>query len=112
VAFVGYTPQFAASVMVLNPKHNQDVGAYGGRGAAPIWHDAMAPILDGQPDVGFPPPGIPLQDPTPPPPPRPQPQPVPDQVPAPDQQQTVDLPPGTQFTAPPDPFPFPFPTGN
>jgi membrane peptidoglycan carboxypeptidase len=72
VAFVGYTPQFAASVMVLNPKHNQDVGAYGGRGAAPIWHDAMAPILEGQPDVPFPPAGIPLQNPNPNPPPRPQ----------------------------------------
>ena len=55
--------------MVLNPKHNQDVGAYGGRGAAPIWHDAMLPILAGQPDVPFPPAGLPLQDPHPPPPP-------------------------------------------
>jgi membrane peptidoglycan carboxypeptidase len=70
VAFVGYTPQYAASVMVLNPKQNQDVGAYGGRGAAPIWHDAMAPILDGQPDVPFPPAGIDLTPPRPPPSPR------------------------------------------
>ncbi|MCW2533665.1 MAG: glycosyl transferase family 51 [Blastococcus sp.] len=70
VAFVGYTPQYAASVMVLNPKQNQDVGAYGGQGAAPIWHDAMAPILDGQPDVPFPPAGIDLTPPRPPPSPR------------------------------------------
>jgi membrane peptidoglycan carboxypeptidase len=68
--------------MVLNPKHNQDVGAYGGRAAAPIWHDAMAPILAGQPDVPFPPAGIPLQNPQPPPPPRPRP--VPEPVPVPD----------------------------
>ena len=65
VAFVGYTPQFAASVMVLNPKRNQDVGAYGGRGAAPIWYDAMLPILSGQPDAPFPPPGLPLTPPGP-----------------------------------------------
>jgi membrane peptidoglycan carboxypeptidase len=112
VAFVGYTPQFAASVMVLNPKHNQDVGAYGGRGAAPIWHDAMEPILAGQPDVPFPPEGIPLQNPNPPPPPRPaperQPQPEPQPLPDPVPQQTFDLP-----TVPVDPFQFPFnPTGN
>src|SRR3712207_2279073 len=36
VAFVGYTPRYAASVMLLNPKQNQDVGGYGGRLAAPI----------------------------------------------------------------------------
>jgi membrane peptidoglycan carboxypeptidase len=65
VAFVGYTPQFAASVMVLNPKRNQDVGAYGGRGAAPIWYDAMLPILSVLPDAPFPPPGMPLTPPTP-----------------------------------------------
>ena len=69
VAFVGYTPQYAASVMVLNPKHNQDVGAYGGRGAAPIWHDAFLPILSAQPAVPFPPAGMPLTPPRPPPPP-------------------------------------------
>ena len=49
VAFVGYTPQYAASVMLLNPKRNQDLGGYGGRLAAPIWRDAMEPILAGQP---------------------------------------------------------------
>ena len=46
VAFVGYTPKFAASVMVLNPKHNQDVGAYGGRrgGADLARRDAADPV--------------------------------------------------------------------
>jgi membrane peptidoglycan carboxypeptidase len=63
VAFVGYTPQYTASVMVLNPKQNQDLGAYGGGLAAPIWHDAMLPILSAQPPVSFPPPGIPLEAP-------------------------------------------------
>ena len=65
VAFVGYTPQYAASVMVLNPKHNQDIGAYGGRGAAPIWHDAMLPILSAQEPAFFPPAGLPLDSPRP-----------------------------------------------
>lgn len=54
-AFVGYTPQYTASVMVLNPKENQDVGGFGGNKPATIWHDAMAPILSGQPAVPFPP---------------------------------------------------------
>ena len=69
MAFVGYTPQYAASVMVLNPKQNQDIGAYGGRGAAPIWHDAMLPILSAQEPAFFPPAGLPLN------PPRPEPRP-------------------------------------
>jgi membrane peptidoglycan carboxypeptidase len=73
VAFVGYTPQYAASVMVLNPKHNEDLGGYGGRLAAPIWHDAMLPILSAQPPAPFPPSGMPLGDPAPAPPPRPAP---------------------------------------
>ena len=67
VAFVGYTPQYAASVMVLNPKQNQDIGAYGGRGAAPIWHDAMLPILSAQAPAFFPPAGLQLNPPRPPP---------------------------------------------
>jgi membrane peptidoglycan carboxypeptidase len=54
-AFVGYTPQYTASVMVLNPKENQNVGGFGGNKPATIWHDAMAPILTGQPMVPFPP---------------------------------------------------------
>jgi membrane peptidoglycan carboxypeptidase len=81
VAFVGYTPQYTASVMVLNPKQNQDVGAYGGRAAAPIWHDAMLPILDGHPDVPFPPAGMDLTPPRPPPSPRTRVNVPPDQVP-------------------------------
>jgi membrane peptidoglycan carboxypeptidase len=99
--------------MVLNPKHNQDVGAYGGRAAAPIWHDAMAPILDGQPDVPFPPAGIPLEDPNPPPPPPPvqQQSPAPDPVPVPQPAPPDPLP--QQTVPPPDipvnPFSFPFP---
>lgn len=55
VAFVGYTPQYTASVMVLNPKENQDVGGFGGNMPATIWRDAMAPILTAQPAVPFPP---------------------------------------------------------
>ncbi|RBY81645.1 penicillin-binding protein [Geodermatophilus sp. TF02-6] len=45
IAFVGYTPETTASVMVLNPKEKQDVGGFGGGKAATVWHDAMAPIL-------------------------------------------------------------------
>jgi membrane peptidoglycan carboxypeptidase len=55
VAFVGYTPRYTASVMVLNPKRNQDVGGFGGGKGATIWHDAMAPILGAEPDAPFPP---------------------------------------------------------
>ena len=69
IAFIGWTPKYTASVMVMNPKANQDVGTYGGGRAAQIWHDAMAPILSGEPDVPFPPPGIPLSPPAAPPPP-------------------------------------------
>ncbi|SOC47574.1 Membrane carboxypeptidase (penicillin-binding protein) [Blastococcus aggregatus] len=54
--FVGYTPQYVASVMVLNPKTNQDVGGFGGNKPATIWHDALAPILSAQPNVPFAPP--------------------------------------------------------
>jgi membrane peptidoglycan carboxypeptidase len=53
-AFVGYTPQYAASVMVLDPKVGRDVGGFGGNKPATIWHDAMLPILSGQPKVPFP----------------------------------------------------------
>ncbi|CAA9282091.1 MAG: Multimodular transpeptidase-transglycosylase [uncultured Blastococcus sp.] len=58
VAFVGYTPQYTASVMVLNPKKNESVGGFGGNKPATIWNDAMTPILAGQPKVPFPPAGI------------------------------------------------------
>lgn len=103
VAFVGYTPQYAASVMVLNPKQNQDVGAYGGRGAAPIWHDAMLPILSAQPAVPFPPAGLPLQNPNPPPPPRPAPPPPADPGPGPVEAPVEDVPAEEPFD-PFDPF--------
>jgi membrane peptidoglycan carboxypeptidase len=76
VAFVGYTPQYAASVMILNPKQNEDLGGYGGRLAAPIWRAALEPILAAQAPVPFPPPGMPLGPPTPPPPPPPAPRPA------------------------------------
>ncbi len=55
ITFAGYTPQYSASVMVLNPKTNQDVGGQGGGMGATIWHDAMLPILSDAPMVPFPP---------------------------------------------------------
>jgi membrane peptidoglycan carboxypeptidase len=55
VAFVGYTPEVAASVMVLNPKRAEDVGGFGGGKGATIWHDAMAPILHSRGSSDFPP---------------------------------------------------------
>ncbi|MGY1617237.1 transglycosylase domain-containing protein [Geodermatophilus sp. SYSU D00691] len=69
IAFIGYTPRYTASVMVLNPKQNQDVGTYGGGYAAQIWRDAMGPVITAGPYVPFPPPGMALA------PPQPQPQP-------------------------------------
>jgi membrane peptidoglycan carboxypeptidase len=60
VAFVGFTPRYAASVMVMNPKQRQDVGGFGGGRGAQIWHDAMLPILSKQPAVPFPPAGMPV----------------------------------------------------
>ncbi|MFC7575291.1 penicillin-binding transpeptidase domain-containing protein [Klenkia terrae] len=54
-AFVGYTPEITASVMVLNPKLNQDVGGFGGNKPATIWRAAMAPILDARGSGEFPP---------------------------------------------------------
>ena len=59
VAFVGYTPQYAASVMVLNPKQNQDVGAYGGRRrrADLARRDAADPVRPGS-RRPFPPAGL------------------------------------------------------
>ena len=60
MAFVGYTPQYAASVMVLNPKRNQDVGGYGGRGAPPdlARRHAADPVRAGA--RRLPPAGLPL----------------------------------------------------
>jgi membrane peptidoglycan carboxypeptidase len=68
VAFVGYTPQYAASVMVMNPKERQDVGGFGGGRGAQIWHDAMLPVLTKQAAAPFPPAGMPLTLPGPEPP--------------------------------------------
>ncbi|MEI4272488.1 transglycosylase domain-containing protein [Klenkia sp. LSe6-5] len=55
VSFVGYTPEYAASVMVFNPVGNQNVGGFGGGKGATIWHDAMLPILSNQDTAAFPP---------------------------------------------------------
>jgi len=55
VAFVGYTPEITASVMVFNPKRNEDVGGFGGGKGAAVWHDAMAPILEARGSSDFPP---------------------------------------------------------
>ncbi|MDP9459661.1 MAG: penicillin-binding protein, partial [Actinomycetota bacterium] len=55
VAFVGYTPEIAASVMVFNPKEEEDVGGYGGGKGATIWRDALAPILTARGSGDFPP---------------------------------------------------------
>ena len=54
-AFVGFLPEYTASVMVLNPKGNQDVGSYGGGRPAQIWRDAMEPIVTQGPTRPFPP---------------------------------------------------------
>jgi membrane peptidoglycan carboxypeptidase len=56
IAFVGYTPEVTASVMVFNPKRKQNVGGFGGGKAATVWHDAMAPILEARGSGEFPPP--------------------------------------------------------
>jgi membrane peptidoglycan carboxypeptidase len=53
--FVGQTPRYTASVMVFNPKVQQDVGGYGGDKPAAIFHDAMLPVLSHEPAVPFPP---------------------------------------------------------
>src|SRR4051812_15976530 len=55
VTFVGYTPEITASVMVFNPKVNQNVGGFGGGKGATVWHDAMAPILEARGSSDFPP---------------------------------------------------------
>jgi membrane peptidoglycan carboxypeptidase len=55
VAFVGFMPEYAASVMVFNPKEKQDVGGFGGNMPATIWRDAMAPFLADKPTSPFPP---------------------------------------------------------
>jgi membrane peptidoglycan carboxypeptidase len=101
---VGYTPRYAASVMVLNPKVNQDLGGYGGRLAAPIWHDAMLPVVTAEPPAPFPPAGMTLG-----PPPRPRPTPdAPRRAPPPDRAPSPDpAPPPAPAPPPPDPVPPP-----
>jgi membrane peptidoglycan carboxypeptidase len=71
IAFIGFTPRYSGSVMVLNPKQNQDVGSFGGGFAAQAWHNAMAPIISAEPEVAFPPSGMPLPPLPPPLPPPP-----------------------------------------
>ncbi|MGY2078798.1 transglycosylase domain-containing protein [Modestobacter sp. SYSU DS0657] len=53
--FVGYTPEFAAGVMVYDPRENRDVGSFGGGIPATIWREAMTPVLSGRPAAPFPP---------------------------------------------------------
>ncbi len=55
VAFVGVMPEYAASVMVFNPKEQQDVGGFGGNMPATIWRNAFAPYLADKPTSAFPP---------------------------------------------------------
>ncbi|MCW2533138.1 MAG: ponA [Blastococcus sp.] len=54
VAFVGYTPEYTASVLVFNSAADKSVGGFGGGKGATIWHDAMLPILSNQPTAEFP----------------------------------------------------------
>jgi membrane peptidoglycan carboxypeptidase len=54
-AFVGMTPDYAASVMYFDPKQKAYVGGVGGGTPGQIWHDAMAPILANEPNHAFPP---------------------------------------------------------
>ncbi|MCZ2813536.1 MULTISPECIES: transglycosylase domain-containing protein [unclassified Modestobacter] len=54
VTFVGSTPEYTATVMVFRPTGIESVGGYGGGKPATIWHDAMLPILSGQPTAEFP----------------------------------------------------------
>jgi membrane peptidoglycan carboxypeptidase len=55
VSFVGYTPEYAASVLVFNSEADESVGGFGGGKGATIWHDAMLPILSNQATAEFPP---------------------------------------------------------
>jgi membrane peptidoglycan carboxypeptidase len=55
VTFVGSTPKYTGTVMVFRPLGTDSVGGFGGNKPATIWHDAMTPILTGQPVVPFPP---------------------------------------------------------
>jgi len=87
-AFVGITRDYAVSVMYFDPTGQVLVGGHGGGTPAQIFHDAMAPILAGQPNNPFPPPdpavaaGTRGRGYSPPPPPAPAPQPTTEQPPA------------------------------
>ena len=53
VAFVGLMPEYAASVMVFNPKAQQDVGGFGGNMPATIFRNTMTPYLADKPTSTF-----------------------------------------------------------
>jgi membrane peptidoglycan carboxypeptidase len=55
-AFIGITPDYSVSAMYFDPRGRINVGGVGGGVPAAMYHDAMAPILAGQPDKPFPPP--------------------------------------------------------
>jgi membrane peptidoglycan carboxypeptidase len=70
VAFVGFLPEYSASVMVFNPKDKETVTGFGGNIPATVWRAAMAPFLEGKTTTAFPPADPELMG---PPPPEPQP---------------------------------------
>jgi membrane peptidoglycan carboxypeptidase len=88
VAFVGFMPEYAASVMVFNPKTKQDVGGFGGNMPATIWRNAMAPFLADKPTSPFPPADQGLLNGGRPAPPPPAPSPAP--APAPTEEQPTN----------------------
>jgi len=53
-AFAGMTPDYSGAVMYFDPKGQKAVTGVGGGVPGQIWHDAMAPILTGQPNHPFP----------------------------------------------------------
>lgn len=65
--FVGFTPQLSAASAVFDPKapssaltdvpgyRGNSAHVYGGTVAAPIWHDALAPIMQQYPKTPWPP---------------------------------------------------------
>ena len=55
--FIGATPQLATSVWFGNRTGDVPGAGFGGTSAAPIFRAFMDTALDGQPDVGIPPPG-------------------------------------------------------
>ena len=53
-AFGGFTPNYSVAVMYFDPLGKVYVGGEGGGVPASIFHDAMAPILAGQPNTPVP----------------------------------------------------------